>query len=287
MQSDFHVQPQIGGLGAEILDVDLSSDLSAQCIEKIRQCLWKYHVIVFREQQLTPQDQCVFASKLGTLKRHPFINSLEGFPEIMVVRKEPDEQHNFAGAWHTDTSYQATPAMGSMLHAVEVPENLGDTLFCNMVAACEALSPAFRSFLEPLRAIHSFTGRSLAGREQDLGYGALASNHQAAPKVLQPVIRMHPESARRALYVNPMFTESIAGLTSDESDTLLEYLFSHAIRPEFIYRLRWQVGTVVIWDNLSTMHCPLNDYGGHRRVMHRVVIAGTQTSGTPIEPPGV
>ena len=273
------IKPMIGGLGAEIEGVDLVATLDPGSITAIKEALWLHHVVVFREQPLSPEAQVQFGRSLGALKQHPFINSLEGFPEIMVVRKEPEDLHNFAGAWHTDTSYQETPAMGSMLLAVEVPDSLGDTLFCNMVTAFDALSDSMQAFLEGKSAVHSFTGRSTAGREQDLGYGSLANNHQDAMKMLQPVIRTHIASNKKMIYVNPMFTESIAGLTDDESETMLAFLYRHCIKPEFVMRLRWQPGTIAIWDNAATMHCPLNDYAGHRRIMHRVVIAGDDRCG--------
>ena len=276
------IKPMIGGLGAEIEGIDLSLPIDGEQTQAIKNALWQHQVIVFRDQVLTPEAQIAFGRCLGSLKEHPFINSLEGYPEIMVVRKDPQDLHNFAGAWHTDTSYQATPAMGSMLLAVKVPEQLGDTLFCNMIAAYDALSESMQAFLQDKQAIHSFAGGSMAGREQDLGYGALASNHQHSHKVLQPVVRSHFASKRKMIYVNPMFTESIAGLEADESEAILSFLYQHCIKPEFITRLRWQPGTVAIWDNAATMHCPLNDYAGHQRIMHRVVIAGEDACGREI-----
>lgn len=278
----FETKPMLGGLGAELTGVDIGGELDGDRIAAIEAALWQHHVLVFRQQPLTPEAQIRFGRHFGSLKEHPYIGSLDGHPEIMLIRKEPEDQHNFAGAWHTDTSYQETPALASMLQAIDVPEGLGDTLFCNMVAAFEVLSEPMRAFLEDREAVHSFTGRSRAGREQDLGYGALANNHQDAVRVAQPVIRTHPRSQRKAIYVNPMFTESILGLNEEESDAILSLLYRHCIRPEFILRLRWQPGTIVIWDNLTTMHCPLNDYHGHRRVMHRIVIAGNERSGRVI-----
>ena len=269
----------IGGLGAEVRGLDLGGEITADVVAAIKDALWRYHLLVFRDQVLSPEKQIAFGRALGPLKTHPYIGSLEGYPEIMVVRKEPNDLHNFAGAWHTDTSYQDTPALGSMLLAVEVPPRLGDTLFCNMAAAYEELSQAMRDFLDGKLAVHSFTGRSMSGREQDLGYGSLAENHRAAAKVLQPVIRTHFASAKKMIYVNPMFTESIQGLSESESETILDFLFRHCTQPEFITRLQWQEGTVAIWDNAATMHNPLKDYHGHRRVMHRVVIAGDDRCG--------
>jgi taurine dioxygenase len=277
------IKPMIGGLGAEIEGITLDEPLSPDTVFAIKNSLWQHHFIVFRDQPLSPEAQVRFGRSLGTLKQHPFINSLDDFPEIMVVRKKPQDLHNFAGAWHTDTSYQATPAMGSMLLAVTVPDRLGDTLFCNMIAAFAALSGSMQTFLEDKFAVHSFTGRSMAGREQDLGYGSLANNHQKTSNMLQPVVRRHFASNKKMIYVNPMFTESIDGFEDDESETILAFLYQHCIKPEFITRLRWQPGTIAIWDNAATMHCPLNDYAGHLRVMHRVVIAGDDECGREIQ----
>lgn len=151
-----------------------------------------------------------------------------------------------------------------------------------MVAAYEALSETLRGFINGLEAVHSFHGRSMAGREQDLGYGKLAREQDGLPRVGQPVVRRDPGTGRKSLYVNPMFTESIMGLGDDESDTLLSLLYRHSIRPEFTLRLRWRVGTTVVWDNTTTMHYPLNDYAGYRQIMHRVVIAGDQATGRPL-----
>ena len=277
-------EPQPGGLGAAIAGVDLTQPLDEEIISDIKQILWKFHLIIFKDQKITPDQQIRFGKYFGSVVKHPYIKGLEGYPEIMVVEKKETDKHNFAGAWHTDTSYQEVPALASILYAREIPpSNLGNTLFCNLVAAHEALSKPLQEFLIGMNAIHSFTGRSMKGREQDLGYGQLAKNRTEQIKVLQPVIRRHPISLRHSLYVNPMFTESIQTLTSDESDSILDYLFQHSTKSEFVFRLCWAPNDLVIWDNLTTMHNPINDYDGYYRLMHRVVVAGTEQSGISLQ----
>ena len=273
-------EPQPGGLGAVITGVDLTQPLDEQVISDIKKILWKFHLIIFKNQKITPDQQIRFGQYFGPVVKHPYIKGLEGYPEIMVVEKKETDKHNFAGAWHTDTSYQEVPALASILYAREIPpSDLGNTLFCNLVAAYEALSEPLKDFLINLSAIHSFTGRSMTGREQDLGYGQLAKNRTEQNKVLQPVIRRHPISLRQSLYINPMFTESIQALTAEESDLILDYLFQHSTKSEFVFRLSGAPDTLVVWDNLTTMHNPINDYDGYYRLMHRVVVAGSEQSG--------
>jgi len=273
-------EPQPDGLGAVINGVDLAQPLDEKTISDIKQIFWEFHLIIFKNQKITPDQQIRFGKYFGPVVKHPYIKGLEGFPEIMVVEKKETDKHNFAGAWHTDTSYQEVPALASALYARQIPpSNLGNTLFCNLVAAYEALSRPLQEFLMRLSAIHSFTGRSMTGREQDLGYGQLAKNKTEDIKVLQPVVRRHPMSLKHSLYVNPMFTESLPTLTSDESDLILDYLFQHSTKSEFVFRLCWEPNDLVMWDNLTTMHNPINDYDGYYRLMHRVVIAGAEKSG--------
>lgn len=271
-----HIQvtPCVGALGAEVAGVDLAGPLSDAVIAEIRQCLNAHLLIVFRDQTLSPGQQVRFAQRFGELKAHPYIPGLDGHPEVMVVKKEPGDRHNFAGAWHTDTTYQEIPTLGSMLYALEVPRARGDTLFCNLYAAYESLSAPFRAFLDTLQAEHSFFGGSGLGRGQENGYGGQAREIDGQARAVHPLIRTHPETGRRALYVNAMFTESIVGLSPQESKTVLEYLYTHCVRAEFVHRLRWTAGTLAFWDNRCTMHYPLDDYPGERRIMHRITIAG-------------
>ena len=271
------VIPCSGALGAEISGVDLSCELSDDTFEEIHRAFLEYQVIFFRAQKLIPGQQKAFSKRFGPLIAHPYLEGVKGHPEIMVVKKEKHELHNFANAWHTDSSYQATPSLGSALYAIDVPDSGGDTLFTSMYLAYETLSEGMRVLLESLRARHSFSGsQGLGGygREQDLSYAssALKDDPSIHETVTHPVIRTHPEAGRKALYVNGMFTICFEGMTEEESAPLLQYLYEHSVRPEFTFRYSWRPRTLGIWDNRCTMHHALNDYPNETRVMHRMVV---------------
>lgn len=277
------VAPLAGALGAEISGVDLRRPLDDATVAEIRRALIEHLVVFFRDQPLAPAELVSFGRRFGELVIHPYIKGLDGHPEIMIVKKEPEDEFNFAGGWHSDTTYREVPALGSILHAVEVPAFGGDTLFANMVLAYESLSAGMKRALDGLQALHSFLGRAgAAGRDQDLGAGqggyaaATGSPEAMAAPVAHPLVRVHPESGRKALYVNPMFTTRLDGFMDEESQPLLHYLYQHAVKPDFTCRFRWSAGAIAFWDNRATMHYPLNDYPGQRRLMHRVTIAGTE-----------
>jgi taurine dioxygenase len=276
------VAPVAGALGAEISGVDLSQPLDAGTVAELRAALLDHLVIFFRDQTLTPEQHKSLGRCFGTLSVHPYIKGLDGHPEIMIVKKEREDAFNFAGGWHSDSTYHEVPSLGSILYAIEVPPYGGDTLFASMYLAYESLSPGMKRMLDPLAALHSFRGRAGLGRDQDLGsaaaggYAAAKGSAEAmAAPVEHPVIRTHPETGRKALYVNPMFTLRLKGFSDAESQPLLEYLYRHAERADFTCRFRWTAGAVAFWDNRSVMHLPLNDYPGERRVMHRVTISGS------------
>lgn len=273
------VVPCSGALGAEIVGVDLSCELSEDTLEEIHRAFVDHQVIFFRDQRLTPEQHKRFGRSFGPLIVHPYLEGVPGHPEIMLIKKEKHERYNFANAWHTDSSYHAAPALGSMLYAIDVPAVGGDTLFTNMYLAHESLSAGMRILLGRLRARHSFSGsQGLGGqgREQDLDYAsdALEGDDSINEFVTHPVVRTHPETGRPALYVNGMFTVCFENMTEEESAPLLRYLYQHAIRPEFTCRFRWEKGSVAFWDNRCTMHYPVNDYHGQFRLMHRVTIGG-------------
>lgn len=200
---------------------------------------------------------------------------------IAEVRKEPDQQKNIGGSWHTDHSYDLAPAMGSILYAREVPDSGGDTLFASMYLAYEALSDGLKETLEGLNAVHS--SRHVFGHKTeytgDGGYKGRYNNPELATQdAVHPVIIRHPDSGRKALYVNPGFTLRFEGWTDEESKPLLNYLYQHAVRPEFTCRFKWQNGSIAFWDNRATMHYALNDYQGQRRLMHRITVEGVPLS---------
>ena len=258
------VKPLSPNLGAEIAGVDLSQPLSNAQFDDIHSAFLKHHVIFFRDQ------------RFGTLNIHPYVKSMEGYPEILEIIKEPSEKINFGGGWHSDMSFLEVPALGSILHAIEVPEVGGDTLFASQYAAWDALSPGLKQTLEGLRAIHSAS--------EEYGSGGASSKKRASmdsevvgddvPEYEHPVVRTHPETGRKGLYVNPAFTLRFAGWSKRESKPLLDYLFEVGRREAFTCRFRWQPGSLAMWDNRCVWHFALNDYHGQRRHMRRVTVNG-------------
>ena len=273
MQSNhLEVRPMSGTAGAEIGGVDLTGSLAGATIAEIRRVLADYGVVVFRDQWLTPEQHIAAARRFGEVNVNRFFAHAEGYPEIAMVSKEPDQTGNIGGGWHTDHSYDQRPALGSMLYAREVPSHGGDTLFASMYAAYDALSDGLKQTLAGLRAVHS--SRHVFGVERPDMKGRIGNPELATQDAIHPVVIVHPDSGKSALYVNPGFTVRFDGWTAEESRPLLDFLYQHAARPEFTCRLRWRNGSLAFWDNRSTWHYALNDYQGQRRLMHRITIAG-------------
>jgi taurine dioxygenase len=261
-----------GTTGAEIGGVDLSGPLPDATIAAIRGVLAEHGVVVFRDQTLTPERHIAAARCFGEVNINRFFARAEGYPEIAMVAKEPEQTTNIGGGWHTDHSYDEQPALGSMLYALEVPPYGGDTLFASMYAAYDALSVGMKQTLAGLRAVHS--SRHVFGVARPDMKGRIGNAELATQDAIHPVVITHPDSGRPALYVNPGFTLRFDGWTAEESRPLLDFLYRHATRPEFTCRLRWRNGSLAFWDNRSTWHYALNDYHGQRRLMHRITIAG-------------
>jgi taurine dioxygenase len=272
MTQTIQIKPLAGAVGAEIHGIDLSAPLSDPAFQTIRQTVAESGVAVFRGQHLTPEQHIGVARRFSGIVVNRFFAHLEGYPEIALVVKEPHQTKNIGGGWHTDHSYDTIPAMGSMLYALEVPPAGGDTLFASMYAAYEALSDRLKHTLSGLRAVHS--SRHVFGLTRPEMAGRIGNPDLATQDAVHPVVITHPESGKRALYVNPGFTLRFEGWTDEESQSLLGFLYQHAQRPEFSCRLRWQAGTLAFWDNRATWHRALNDYPGERRVMHRVTLDG-------------
>src|SRR5882757_339525 len=266
------IRPLSGTVGAEIGEVDLSAPLSDGTVAGIRDVLAEYGVVVFRDQTLKPEQHIATARRFGEVNINRFFAHADQFPEIALVSKEPDQTANIGGGWHTDHSYDERPALGSMLYALEVPSSGGDTMFASMYAAYDALSDGLKETLSRLRAVHS--SRHVFGVERPAMQGRIGNPELATQDAIHPVVITHPESKKRALYVNPGFTLRFDGWTAEESRPLLSYLYQHASRPEFTCRLRWRNGSLAFWDNRSTWHYALNDYQGERRLMHRITIEG-------------
>jgi taurine dioxygenase len=249
----FDITPIGGALGAELGGVDLGRDLPPDTIAAIRQALLDHLVIFFRDQNLPPDRLLALARRFGTPIEYPFLNGIAGFPEIIAVAKLPDETVNFGGVWHSDTTYLPEPPMATLLVAREVPAAGGDTIFANQYLAYDTLSDGMKRVLAGQRGVASSAK-------------VLIAEH--------PVVRTHPETGRRSLYVNRAHTVGFAGMTEEESAPLLEYLFGHQVRLEFTCRFRWAPGSLAIWDNRCAQHYAVNDYQGQRRVMHRITLAG-------------
>ena len=262
-----------GALGAEILEVDLAGGFSA---EKIREAFLEHQVIFFRDQHLDPAQFMAFARRIGKPIEYPFVKGIAGFPEVIEVKKLEHERHNFGGLWHSDTAYLDEPPMGSMLLAREVPPHGGDTLFASQYLAYESLSSAMQNLLAGLKAVNASSKANVTRTREDRikEQGGSGKEYEAE----HPVVRTHPETGRKALYVNSGHTVRFTDMTEEESAPLLEFLFRHQVKPEFTCRFSWRVGSLALWDNRCTQHNPINDYHGHRRVMHRITLAGDRPS---------
>ena len=255
-------------IGAEIGDVDLSSAISESLLADIRQALLDNLVIFFRDQRLTPEQHRALGRRFGQLHIHPApLGTLVGHPEIVLIKSDKDSMRIAGDSWHSDVSCDAEPPMGSMLYMTEVPAAGGDTLFADMYAVFDALSDSMQRFLAGLTAIHD-GARNYGGRQPDAARGA------EFPFAEHPVVRTHPDTGRKALFVNRMFTTRIAQLKPHESDALLEMLFRHIENPDFQCRFRWAPNTLAFWDNRCTQHLALWDYYPQHRYGHRVTIAG-------------
>lgn len=267
------VKPIAGALGAEIHGVDLSQDLDADSVAEIRGIWLKYNVVFFRGQELTSAQYMAFARRLGRPVEYPFVKGLEGFPELTAVTKLEHEKVNFGGVWHSDTTYLPHPPMATMLLAREIPPYGGDTLFANQYLAYETLSETMRSLVDDLVAVNTSSLADVSKTRED----RIATDGRAEAKKEyvseHPAVKKHPETGRKALYVNIAHTARFRGMTEAESKPILDYLFQHQVRPEFTCRFVWQVGSIAFWDNRCTQHNPVNDYHGYKRVMHRITLA--------------
>lgn len=269
------IRPLTPTIGAVVEGVDLSQGVSADLAEVLREALLKHQVIFFEDQHMTPVQHRDFAARFGGLHTHPLYPGVPEAPELFIL-------DNHAGnptdndAWHTDVTFIETPPMGSILYAKSLPPSGGDTIWANMRAAYETLSPVFRDFLSGLDAVHDFA----RGFPQQgiVANASGAEKHAKAlaehPPVLHPVVRTHPETGEDGLFVNFGFTERIKGLRRKESDAILGMLFEHVTKPEFQVRWRWSDNAVAFWDNRVTQHYAVNDYLPARRIMNRATILG-------------
>lgn len=271
--STITITPVAGALGAEIGGIDLTRPLAAADIAAMRRALLDHLVIFFRDQPMTSEHFMAFAGSFGTPSFYPLVKGIPGYPHIIEIVKQPHETSNFGGIWHADTTYLDEPPMGSMLHAQQVPPHGGDTLFANQYLAYETLSDGMRRFLDGQVAVNTSTKADVSKTREDMVRGAgETQDHNYAAE--HPAVRTHPETGRRALYVNVAHTSHFKGMTEEESAPILAFLFQHQVKPEFTCRFRWQKHSLAFWDNRAAQHNPINDYHGHARVMRRITLAG-------------
>jgi taurine dioxygenase len=265
--------PLSGAIGAEIHGIDLAHATDAE-IAEIRQIWLAHNVVFFRGQTLPPADFLALARRFGQPIEYPFVKGIDGFAEIIPVLKLPHEKVNFGGIWHSDTTYLEQPPAATMLVAREIPTHGGDTLFANMTLAYETLSPGMKQLLEGLRYISSSAKADVSRTREDRIKDSKRDDAKTLYEATHPVVRTHPETGKKALYVNTAHALRFENMTVEESAPLLDYLCQHAIRPEYTCRFRWTPGALALWDNRCTLHNPVNDYHGQLRSMHRITLAG-------------
>jgi taurine dioxygenase len=268
------VHPFAGTMGAEIHGVDLGN-LTDEVFAEVKAAWLGCQVAVFRDQKITPEQQIALAHRFGEIHHHPFMQGMDDYPDILEIVKEPSDTFTFGAAWHTDQMFNPNPAMATMLYAHEVPSAGGDTMFANMYAAYDALSDGMKAALDEVktwcvgskhgsRADRYSSNAAMAKRVRDPGNLQTESAH--------PLFRTHPETGRKGLYIGS-HVQNLEGFTEAEAAPLIKYLLDFAVRPEFTCRVRWQPGTLTLWDNRCVQHYAVPDYNERRR-MHRITIAG-------------
>jgi taurine dioxygenase len=274
--SRIEVRPISGAGGAEIHGVDVSRDLDAETVATIRDALNEHSVVFFRDQVLDVARHKAFARRFGEIFIHPNFNGMTEDPEVVMVRREPGDTSYVGESWHTDTTMCAEPPMGAILYGIEVPPYGGDTLFANQMEAYEALSDGMKKMLAGLKAVHSdiYQAGPQAGKNKGRSTKQRDDSVWRETRSLHPVVRSHPETGAKILFVNAGYTIGLEGMTEAESRPPLDFLFEHGNRPEFTFRFRWQKASIAFWDNRSTKHLALGDTGPFRREMRRIQICG-------------
>lgn len=285
MVSNFsHVQvaPACGSI-VEGLDIASATD---DDIDSLKGLLADRGVVFLRGQRLTPEDHVTMTARFGDVLRVPYVKHLDEHPDIIAVLKEADEKKisTFGGTWHSDFSFLDQPPSLTVLYGREIPPIGGDTLWSSQYAAFDALSPRLQEMLCGLSAVQTGWPHGTKGPGPNAAVSrsvVMTRNDPTADReVIHPVVRVHPITKRKALFVNPVYTQRFEGMTQEESAPLLSFLFAHATRPEFTCRLQWEEGTLALWDNRCVLHLAINDYDGSRRLLHRTTVAGE----SPIHP---
>ena len=266
-------KPMSGALGAEIEGIDLTLPLSIHDYKKIRNLLIEHEVIFFRNQDISPAQQKELAGSFGPLQTHPAYETVEGFPEITIL-ESTEKKPTKIEAWHSDMTFRLHPPLGSLLRSKIIPDRGGDTLWASATTAYDALSVSMQQFLDGLVAVHDFRHGFKESLAEEGGPERLAQAIKDNPPVEHPVIQTHPESGKKVIFVNSLFTTHILGMKKSESRAILDFLFEHLVTPEFTCRFSWEPNCVALWDNRSTQHKPINDYFPAHRQLHRITIFG-------------
>lgn len=273
------VTPQESGFGALITGLDLSKPLDGATLAAVRDAWARHGVVAFPDQPLTLEQLEAFTLEIGPFGVDPFIKPMDGHPNVLELRREPDEKAtNFGAGWHSDWSFQKEPPAATLLRSEVTPPVGGDTLFADCTRAYEALSHAMKALLAPLRAVHSATRaygtEGVFAKETEKRTMEIIVSPEADKTVSHPLVRTHPVTGRKALFVSPVYTVGIEGMTVKESYAILGFLFAHMTQEEFVYRHKWRQGMLLMWDNRCTVHFAEGGYDGHLRVMHRTTVAG-------------
>ena len=273
------VTPEASGFGAVVEGIDLSRPLAEPVRQEMLRAWAEHAVLSFPRQALSLEALEAATLQFGPFGADPFIKPMDGHPNVLELRREPDEKAtNFGAGWHSDWSFQPEPPAATLLHAQVVPPVGGDTLFADCAAAYDALSPAMKDLLAPLRAVHSasraYGTQGVFARETEKRTMQIVVSPEADKTHAHPLVRTHPVTGEKALFVSPVYTVGIEGMTPAESQAVLGFLFAHMTQPEFIFRHRWAPDTLLIWDNRRTIHLAEGGYDGHLRVMHRTTVAG-------------
>ena len=273
------VTPQASGFGAEVGGLDLSAPLAAADLAAVKDAWARHAVLAFPDQPLSLEALEAFTLQMGPFGVDPFIKPMAGHPNVLELRREPDEKAtNFGAGWHSDWSFQKEPPAATLLRSEVTPPVGGDTLFADGARAYEALSEAMKAMLAPLRAVHSasraYGTQGVFAKETQKRTMEIIVSAEADKTVGHPLVRTHPVTGRKALFVSPVDTVGIEGMTAKESQAILGFLFAHMVQEAFVYRHKWRQGMLLMWDNRCTMHFADGGYDGHLRVMHRTTVAG-------------
>lgn len=271
--ASFEIKPLSPAIGAEIFGVDLRRPLDAPTLRDMRAALLEWKVLFFRDQDITTEQHLDFARHFGTLEVHPFAPQKPGYPEVLAIthdRERPGKENT----WHSDVTWRLEPSLGSILRSLEIPALGGDTLFADMYAAYEGLSEAVKARIEGRSAIHDFAHFRTGLRKRGKSEAEIEAYNKKYPPAEHPVVRTHPETGRKGIYVNAAFTQYVVGMEREESDALLKHLYAQAAIPEYQCRFRWGVNSIAFWDNRASQHYAVSDYWPAVRRMERVTIVG-------------